>query len=138
MKATKSQLVDYIYHNFRKGGKKIPKKELINLPETTLRDVVEKNNCEAALEAWINRPKMIKFMVDGLKDGKEASWDCEHPSAEECKRAFEEEGIVVTKIVTAKNHHRCRYCMSIADGTNKDLLCEECKQLFNHTYYSEL
>lgn len=34
--------------------------------------------------------------------------------------------------------HYCKYCGNIAEGENEDVLCEDCKQLFGHSLYSEL
>lgn len=138
LNATKAQIVDFIHHNFRRDGKKIPKKTLNSYSDAVLGEIIRKNNSEDSLKAWINRPKMIKFMVEGIQDGVNKSWNCEHPSEEACKAAFEEEKIKVTKIVTAKGNHRCRYCNGIAEGVNKDLLCESCRELFGHSYYSQL
>lgn len=138
MKATKSQLVDYIYNNFSIKGKKLTKKMLNEMPIEKLESIVVANHCENKLEEWINRPKMIKYMVDGFQDGKALSWDCEYPNEEACKKAFEDDGIKVIKIATKSNHHRCKYCGSIAEGKNSDVLCDECRETFGHTFYSEL
>lgn len=138
MKATKSQLVDYIYNNFSIKGKKLTKKMLNEMPIEKLESIVVVNHCEKKLEEWINRPKMIKYMVDGFQDGKALSWDCEYPNEEACKKAFEDDGIEVVKIVTKNNHHRCKYCGSIAKGKDSDVLCDDCRDVFGHTFYSEL
>ena len=135
---SKAQLVDYIANNFKRDGKKITKKSLNDLSMETLRTIVTKNNCEAQLQAWINRPKLIKYLVDGKRNGKEYSWNCEFASEEDCRKAFEEDGIEIFKIATASDHHRCRYCDCIADGKEKDLLCDDCRSIFGHAYYSEL
>lgn len=37
-----------------------------------------------------------------------------------------------------KDKHTCKYCGGIAEGTCKDILCEDCKECFGHTLYSEL
>lgn len=34
--------------------------------------------------------------------------------------------------------HRCKYCGAITDGNDDDILCEDCRQLFGHSLYSEL
>jgi poly-D-alanine transfer protein DltD len=138
MKATKTQLVDYIYNNFSIKGKKLTKKMLNEMSVEKLESIVSANHCEEKLKEWIGRPKMIKFMVDGIQDGKEYSWDCEFSSEEECVQAFKDEGIEVIKIATKSNHHRCKYCGSIADGKMSDLLCDNCREVFGHTFYSEL
>lgn len=138
MKTTKTQMVDFIYNNFTRGGKKIPKKILNDYSTENLEEIIVKNNCQDELAAWINRHKMIKFMVDGIQNGKDYSWDCEYPNEEECKRAFENDGIKVIRIATKNNHHRCKYCGGITQGKITDLLCDECREVFGHTYYSEL
>lgn len=138
MKATKTQIVDFIYNNFRIGGRKPTKKRLNECSIETLERIIINNNCQAELTAWINRPKMIKFMVDGIQDGEHYSWDCEYANEEECRKAFEDDNVEIVKIAPKKNHHRCKYCGSIAEGKDTDLLCEECRECFGHYYYSEL
>lgn len=32
----------------------------------------------------------------------------------------------------------CKYCGSPTDSVDEDVLCEECRDLFGHTFYSEL
>lgn len=44
----------------------------------------------------------------------------------------------IEMIVPAKGHHICKYCQSIADGSDKDVLCKDCRDLFGHYLYSEL
>ena len=34
--------------------------------------------------------------------------------------------------------HICKYCGNMVDGDYEDELCDECKQLFGHSLYSEL
>lgn len=138
MKATKTQMVDFIYNNFTAKGKKIQKKILNGYSIEDLERIIARNNCEDKLIAWINKPKMIKFMVDGVYNGEEYSYDCESVSEEKCRKYCEEQGIKVIKIATKINHHRCKYCGGIANGKNADLLCDECQECFGHSYYSEL
>lgn len=138
VKASKTQLVDYIHNNFKRGGKKITKKELNSFSTDALMSIVSNNNCEQKLEEWINRPKLVKFMVDGIEDGKTFSWDCEYVSEEECRKAFEQRGVVVEKILPQKGNHRCKYCGGAAEGSDTNLLCEECRELFGHAFYYEL
>ena len=47
-------------------------------------------------------------------------------------------GIPITNIVNARANHLCRYCGEITKGSDKDLLCDECKEIFGHSLYSEL
>ena len=48
------------------------------------------------------------------------------------------EGYTITKIVPKRGNHVCKYCYSIAEGADKNLLCEECRMMFGHTFYTEL
>ena len=136
--ATKVQMVDYIYNNFSKKGKKIPKKELNQYSYEYLKSFIKNNNCEENLVAWINRPKLIKYLVDGMQGDLMYLSECEFPNEEDCKAAFENEGIKVIKIATKSNHHRCKYCNQIAESKLSDLLCWECRTTFGHMFYSEL
>ena len=54
------------------------------------------------------------------------------------KARLEREGYVVSNIVNARNHHICKYCGGIAEGSCEDMLCTDCRELFGHTLYSEL
>ena len=38
----------------------------------------------------------------------------------------------------ANTHHVCKYCGDIANGPDEDVLCEECRDVFGHAFYSEL
>ena len=44
----------------------------------------------------------------------------------------------IVRIENAKGKHICKYCGSIVEGTNEDILCEECIDVFGHHRYSEL
>ena len=138
MKVTREQLIDYICNNFTIKGRKISKKTLNQHSTEYLENIIEKNHCWKSLEEWINKPKLIKFIADGIKDGMSCSWDCCYSSEEECRKNLENEGVKVIKIATKSNHHRCKYCGSIASGKATDILCDECREIFGHAYYSEL
>ena len=136
---TKAQLVDFIYNNFTSKGKKITKTILNAYPKERLYMMfITKHNCQDRLTDWINKPKLIKFMVDGIQDGEYYSWNCEYANEEDCKKEFEKQGIKIEKIVPKKNHHRCKYCGSIAEGNDIDRLCEDCIETFGHWFFSEL
>ena len=47
-------------------------------------------------------------------------------------------GYRVQRIAYAKDHHICKYCNRIAEGSYKDLLCSYCQHIFSHSLYSEL
>jgi hypothetical protein len=40
--------------------------------------------------------------------------------------------------VEASDHHICKYCGGIARGPDEDRLCDECKEIFGHAFFSEL
>lgn len=44
----------------------------------------------------------------------------------------------VSYLIPPTNKHRCKYCGNWVDGTNEDELCDECKETFGHSLYSEL
>lgn len=41
-------------------------------------------------------------------------------------------------ITNASSHHLCGYCGQVVKGTDRNLLCDECRELFGHKYLSEL
>lgn len=44
------------------------------------------------------------------------------------------EGYVIAK----KNEHFCEYCGELTHGSDEEVLCDECRMTFGHTYYNEL
>ena len=34
--------------------------------------------------------------------------------------------------------HQCKYCGEFTKGTDEDVLCKGCREIFGHTLYSEL
>ena len=53
-----------------------------------------------------------------------------------CQKHYPDEKI--TKVVDAKTHHLCKYCGGIAKGTDDNVLCAACRELFGHAFFSEL
>lgn len=54
-------------------------------------------------------------------------------------KAYEESlGFKVLQIEYQRGHHLCPYCGSIAKGTDKDILCEDCRETFGHYSIEEL
>jgi hypothetical protein len=49
-----------------------------------------------------------------------------------------EEGEVIIHIYDGNLFHICKYCGQITAGSQQDLLCKGCKELFGHKYFSEL
>lgn len=86
------------------------------------------------------RTKISTFYAHVNKDGKDTTEEVtgKNITLKDAKAYLEKQGYTVEKIVNAKNHHLCKYCHSIAEGTYDDLLCEECRDVFGHTLYSEL
>lgn len=35
-------------------------------------------------------------------------------------------------------YHHCKYCGQFAKGYDEDVLCEDCRGVFGHTFFSEL
>ena len=42
------------------------------------------------------------------------------------------------KIKITKIKNECKYCGEFTDSDDEDVLCEDCRQTFGHTFYSEL
>lgn len=136
--ATKKDLVNFVNLYVRKDGKKIPKKELNLYSKEKLQGIIKKVDLQKEFETFVKEPKKSKYFVICEKNGNENHFDFKATSKEECINFYEKEGYVVKTVVSSKKYHRCKYCLGIANGTNKDILCEDCKDLFGHTYFHEL
>lgn len=44
----------------------------------------------------------------------------------------------VLDVADGNTHHICKYCGEVAKGTDEDVLCQECREIFGHAFYSEL
>lgn len=44
----------------------------------------------------------------------------------------------IINVYDGNTHHICKYCGGIAKGIDTDILCEECRDDFGHSFYSEL
>ena len=44
----------------------------------------------------------------------------------------------VLDVADANTHHICKYCGDIAEGTDENVLCTDCRMTFGHVFYSEL
>lgn len=44
----------------------------------------------------------------------------------------------VLDVADANTHHICKYCGDIAEGTDENVLCTDCRMTFGHAFYSEL
>lgn len=86
----------------------------------------------------MNREKTIKFFIDGIFNGEHYLWEADFFNEENCRKYFNQKGVEVIKIATKKNHHICKYCGQITDGEMENLLCDECREIFGHTFFNEL
>lgn len=136
--ATRQQKIDFISKNITRGDKKITKKELKDYPDAVLDKVC--NKFAESFEEYINTPqvKLQKFFVEATEGGRDATYEIKAPNKQTCIDELKADGIEVTKIVLAKGHHLCKYCNCIAEGSYKDLLCDNCRSIFGHALFSEL
>ena len=44
----------------------------------------------------------------------------------------------VVDVADGNTHHICKYCGDIVQGTDEDVLCQDCRMTFGHAFYSEL
>ena len=136
----REQMISFIHDNLvDKNGKKPSKKELKTCSDTTLRKICDRFADDFA--EYVKNPpvKLQNFFAEcTTKDNKEVTVEQKAVDLEDCKRILKESGYTYTKLVSAKGHHLCKYCWRIAEGSYKDLLCDECKRTFGHSLYSEL
>lgn len=142
MTATMTQKIDYVWTHLKfKNG--VTKKKLTLYCEQKptelerfVNRVVELGG--ESIETWLSKPKPTWFYAEVEEDGKTATYEGKAQSMEEFVNHLVEKGCKVTKVVTRRGHHICPYCGSIADGTDKGLLCEDCRDTFGHAFYHEL
>ena len=41
-------------------------------------------------------------------------------------------------LINITSKHICKYCGNIVEGEYEDLLCDECREIFGHSLYSDL
>lgn len=44
----------------------------------------------------------------------------------------------ILDVADGNTNHICKYCGGIANGPDEDVLCQECRMTFGHTFFSEL
>lgn len=70
------------------------------------------------------------FYVDAKdSNGKKLVMNCSAMTEEGLRNYLENEGYTVNKIIAKRGHHLWGYCGAIVNGTNKDVLCEDCQEL---------
>lgn len=139
--ATKKELVDFCAKYLTKSGKKCTKAEFSSRTAESLLNLVHKCDLDKHLEAELNTPVYKKYFVDSTRPEGELAYDNweavdEAALRKQFAKLHPDEEIVA--IVEHKNNHRCKYCGEITPGKTKDLLCDDCHELFGHTRYSEL
>lgn len=82
----------------------------------------------------------MKYIVEATekKTLKEVTLEVNGTSKEEVVKAVTKEGYDTKRIESVDTHHVCKYCHGIAEGKDEELLCQSCRELFGHTFYSEL
>ena len=82
---------------------------------------------------------MKKYLAEATDIyGQEISLELEANSLSDAREICKKEETTVSKIVLKRGHHLCKYCHSIAEGDNEDILCDDCHYTFGHYCYSEL
>ena len=128
--------VDFISACLKRNNKKITKKSLAGIPDEEINKICEQ--FKGMLEDYIKNPpaKMTSYYVE-LEDG--AIWEFASEDERKCKADAERQtGQKVRQITAKKNSHLCKYCGGITLGRYADELCDECKEMFGHLFYSEL
>lgn len=94
-------------------------------------------------------PSLKKYIVDMAKTNnyyvllsskKDANeWaECYFTTPERIHKDAKEMKKKVLQIIPYVEAHRCKYCGTVTEGSNEDVLCPNCHELFGHTYFSEL
>lgn len=132
--------IDFINKNVIFSGKKMTKTKLRNLPDDKINKICEKFKKECL--DFVNNPpaKLIKFFADctDKKTGANMIHEGRAGSEDAFKKGLTAAGFTINKITPARGHHLCKYCYGIAEGSDKNMLCDNCRNVFGHTFYSEL
>ena len=82
----------------------------------------------------------MKYLVEAtdVKTNKEVTLEITSNSKENAAKAVKKDGYDAKRIENVSTHHVCKYCYGIAEGKDEELLCQSCRELFGHTFYSEL
>lgn len=138
--ATRTQKIAFINERLRnKDGKRIPKTKLKDMSDKFLDETCERF-ADAFQDYLANPPiKLTRFFAEvSSADGKDYTLEGKAENIEAYKEMLINDNYTVTKIVPAKGHHVCKYCGSVTDGSQSDILCEDCREIFGHSFYSEL
>jgi len=131
--------IRFIHENFiaKKNGKKIPKSKLSRLSDANLDEFITK--AQPLYDQFLRTTDYIVSITK--QNGQTIEWEnWEAESENEIREALDSEysNLKRIQIAEAKDRHFCKYCGTVAEGANKDVLCSECHDLFGHNLYSEL
>jgi rubrerythrin len=131
--------IRFIHENFRSktNGKRIPKSKLSRLSDADLDVLIAK--AQPMYEQFLRTTDYIVSITEQNEQTTEwYDWGAE--SEDEIREALDSKysNLKRIQIAEAKNHHFCKYCGTVTEGANKDVLCSGCHDLFGHTLYSEL
>ncbi len=138
-KYTKEQKIDYINRCVKFKGKKISKSQLKTWPDSKIDAICERFADD--FKDFIKNPpvKLTKFYIEATdKQGDRVTMEASYFDAETCEKSMASDGYKIARIVPARGHHICMYCNGIADGAQKDILCDDCRDMFGHYSYYEL
>ncbi len=134
---TRTTKIRFIHENFRANGKKIPKSKLYRLSDADLDDIIAK--AQSLYDRFLRTTDYIVSITE--QDGQTTEWqNWDAESEDEIRKALDSKysNLKRIQIAEAKNHHFCKYCGTVADGVNKDVLCLECHETYGHILFSEL
>lgn len=136
-KITKQQKRDFVWECVSFKTRKMTKTDIRKMPDEVLDKLI--NKFEKEFTEWLQQPKLIEYLADCIDPaGKTVGYKVSATNKEEAKAYLKKEGNKVLKIAPKKGNHLCMYCGSIAEGTQKDILCEECRSIFGHYSFYEL
>lgn len=135
----RAKKIDFINKNFTfaKDGKrrKMTKKEIARFSDEAIDNFIAKYSKEFEKFCKLKSYTSDSIYLDGTKVIVNVTADSE----ESAKKLIEKDGkYQIAKLALKSKIHRCKYCGDIVDGKERDRLCDECREFFGHTYYSEL
>lgn len=136
---TRETKIDFINKCLRQNGKRITKTRLRNLSDESIDEICEK--FKDTFKKYLENPpvKLIKYYADCYdKENNLVTFEGKFASEKDFENDLVKDGYKLNRIVLTKGHHLCQYCGGIALGTDKDILCAECHEIFGHMLFSEL
>ncbi len=127
----KNMKVKFLSKNIRVNGKKLSQKSWSERKDKVIDDICFKFHREFELEM---KAPLEKYLVEC----DTSSFSVEARSEEQAMEYVRESGYNPVQAVKARGHYFCKYCSRIVKGTNKDVLCPECRDVFGHAFFSEL